>query len=93
MCELTIQMWRQDIDTEKLRNLWPWPPLTPEQYAHLRGLAPDRAIGRAAAVEYLDKHKEPEPIKVNFFDNVFIPLALTMICVALFGLTASWAFR
>lgn len=78
------------METERLRNLWPWPPLTPEQYAHLRAQAPDRALGRAAAIEYLDRRTE-ETVYIN--PPILMPIGIILILVALVGLTAGWAFR
>lgn len=81
------------METERLRNLWPWPPLTEEQNAGLRALAPDRALGRAAAVEYLDRQELDEPEVIEVCPPIIMPIAIILILIALVGLTAGWAFR
>lgn len=76
-----------------VKDLWDWKPLSIEQKLHLETLAPDHRIGRAAAIEYLDRHREPEPVVFTSLNYVIVPVAVCLILVALIGLTAGWAFR
>ena len=70
-----------------VRDLWDWTPLTDAQKAHLDALAPDRRLGRAAAIEYLDR-KRPETVCIK--PPIQVPIAIILILIALLGLAAGF---
>jgi len=87
-------------DRNKCEPIWHWAPVSRLvkwigdqpifETPSLDDLTPDYGIQRAAAVEYLNRNKESEPVKMNI--PAFIPIAIALIVFALFGLTVGWSW-
>lgn len=89
MSELNITLLHDEEGLMgEVRPMFCWPPLTLAQYIKLATLAPDRALARAAAIEYLDKH-EPK-ITTYSACSLILPAVLIVLLTVTLAL-AAWA--